>query len=415
VRRFTFARGNAQKVLALPLYALGALASTLVRRKPNLWVFGSGSGVGEGALALLIFARAADPSIRVVWLARNPRDVDDARALGIPAVLKSSWRGFRMTLRARVVVVTHGFGDVNRFGTRGSFVVQLWHGIPFKHINLDSQATLRVPLLSGFGFARSIARRVYARSGRGIGMFATASPTSADRIRTAFALPADRVVVTGDPRDDVLATSSPHEARQRLAALLGAPEATSARVLLYAPTWRDGQRDPAVPDAADWAKIGDYLAATDSLLVVRPHPLGVGDYSPGAVASDRVRMLGADLVGDVTPLLPAVDVLITDYSSIAFDYSLTGGQIVFLAPDFAEYSSSRGVYESFRDFSGGSEVASWPALLGLLERLDSDPAVASQLRAHVDRLGRRMHAFRDGRNTERVYHEIIARLGGSAQ
>lgn len=414
MRRFTFARGNAQKVLALPLYGLGALASTLVQRKPDLWVFGSASGVGEGALALLQFARAADPTIRVVWLAGNARDVNDARALNIPVVLKSGWRGFRMTLRARVIVVTHGFGDANRFGTRGGFVVQLWHGIPFKHINLDSRATFRIPLLSRFGFVQSAVRRVYERSGRGIGMFATASPVAASRIRTAFGLTADRVVVTGDPRDDVLVTSSAHDARERMASLLGEPRATSARILFYAPTWRDGQPDPAIPSAADWTKIGDYLAATDSLLVVRSHPLGVGDYTAGAAASDRIRMFGAELVGDITPLLPAVDILITDYSSIAFDFSLTGGQVLFLAPDVAEYSSTRGIYESFGDFSGGSEVTSWAALLDLLELLDRDPATAAKLRAHVEQLGRRMHSFRDGRNTERVYREVIARLSGSA-
>lgn len=412
MRRFTFARGNARKVLALPLYGLGALASTVVRRQPNLWVFGSGSGVGEGALALLRFAREQDPSIRVVWLARNARDLEDAKALHIPAALGSSWRGFRLTLRARVIVVTHGFGDANRFGTRGGFVVQLWHGIPFKHIHLDSQATLRIPLLSRFGFVRSAVRRVYERSGRGIGMFATASPLAAGRIRTAFGLPANRVAVTGDPRDDVLITSSAHDARERMAALLGEPRATSARILLYAPTWRDGQRDPAIPTAGDWERITAYLAATDSLLVVRSHPLGVGDYTAGGAASDRVRMLGTDLVGDITPLLPAVDVLITDYSSIAFDFALTGGEVLFLAPDVAEYSSSRGVYESFRDFSGGTEVTSWAALLDVLDRLDRDPKFAAQLRAHAEWLGKRVHAFRDGGNTERVYAEIVARLRG---
>src|SRR5665213_763927 len=208
VRRFTFAAGNIRKILALPLYGFGALASRIVRRKDRLWVFASGIGVGEGALALLLHARAADPSLRLVWLARNDRDIADAKALGVPATLKSSWRGFRLTLRARVIVVTHGLGDANRFGTTGGLVVQLWHGIPFKHIGLDSEATLRVPILSRFGPLRAAFRRAYQRTAGGIGMFATASALSAARIRTAFGLPSDRVVVTGDPRDDVLVVGS---------------------------------------------------------------------------------------------------------------------------------------------------------------------------------------------------------------
>ena len=141
--RFTFAKGNAEKVIALPLYALGAVASAIVPRKRGLWAFGSGSGVGEGALALALEARRASDPPNIRWLARNVRDRTDASRLGLTAVPQTSWLGFWITLRAEVLVVTHGFGDVNRFGTRGGFIAQLWHGIPLKHIHLDSPATMR--------------------------------------------------------------------------------------------------------------------------------------------------------------------------------------------------------------------------------------------------------------------------------
>jgi CDP-glycerol glycerophosphotransferase (TagB/SpsB family) len=415
VRRFTFARGNLNKVLALPLYVLGAAASALVTRRQRLWAFGSGSGVGEGSLALLQHVRAVDPKIRVVWLARNARDVADARALRIPVVLKSSWRGFRLTLRARVIVVTHGFGDANRYGTRGAFVVQLWHGIPFKHIQLDSGATFSVPILSRFGFVRSALRGAYARTSRGIGLVAAASPLSAARMRTAFGLPSERVAITGDPRDDVVVTGSTSAAKDRLASLIADSRAMTSRIMLYAPTWRDGEPDPAIPTAADWRALAVYLERVDALLIIRSHPHGVGDYSPGLAVSDRIRMLGSELANDITPLLPGIDVLITDYSSIAFDFALTGRPILYLAPDVAEYSATRGVYEPFRDFSGGAAVTSWNGLLGLLETSDRDPAAARSLLDHSEWLAHRVHAFRDGGNTARVYASILARLDSDTQ
>ena len=409
MRRFTFAAGNARKALALPLYGFGALISLLVPRNGKLWVFGSGSGVGEGALALLLHVRESDPGIRLLWLARNAKDAADAAALGIASVRASSPRGFWATIRARVVVVTHGFGDANRFGVRGALVVQLWHGIPYKHIHLDSPATLQIPFFSRFGAARMLLRHAYERSARGIGMFVTASPLAAARIRTAFALGTDRVVVTGDPRDDILVTETRDGARARVAALLGTAK-LPARILLYAPTWRDGRVDAAVPTAADWPRIAAYLDATDSLLLVRSHPHGAGDYSAGL--SSRVRLLGTDLQADITPLLPAVDTLITDYSSIAFDYSLVGGEIVFLAPDVAEYSLGRGVYEPYGDFSGGSEVITWGAAVDLLELLETNAKTRKALREHTAWLRERAHAFSDGRNTERVFAAIGARLRG---
>jgi CDP-glycerol glycerophosphotransferase len=411
VGRFTFATGNARKVLALPLYGLGTLVSLAVPRSSKLWVFGSGVGVGEGALALLNYAREQDASLHIVWLARKPRDETDARALGIESVRASGPRGFWLTLRARVVVLTHGFGDVNRFGTHDAFVVQLWHGIPFKHIHLDSAETLRIPVLSRFSFVRRTLRAAYRRSARGIRMFTTASPIAAARIKTAFGLPSDRIAVTGDPRDDVLATESRDDARLIVARILGVDQLPD-RVLLYAPTWRDGELDPAIPSAADWARIAGYLEKTDSMLLVRSHPLGAGDYSAGVAASARIRMIGANLQADVTPLLPAFDVLITDYSSIAFDYSLVGGPILFLAPDVVEYSSSRGAYEPYSDFSGGDEVASWGAVVDLLELLDRSKVARDRAVSHSHWLAARMYSFNDGRNTARVYAEIRARLAG---
>src|SRR4051794_6853569 len=128
---FTFRAGNAAGLRRLPLYLVGALATYLVPRSDRLWVFGSGVGPAEGALPLLRLARERLPAgTRLVWLATTRAELVRAGERGLDAVLKSSARGWWLTLRARVIVVTHGLGDANRYATRGGFVVQLWHGIP---------------------------------------------------------------------------------------------------------------------------------------------------------------------------------------------------------------------------------------------------------------------------------------------
>ncbi|WP_166874068.1 CDP-glycerol glycerophosphotransferase family protein [Salinibacterium sp. ZJ450] len=405
---FTFSAGNAAKLLSVPLYALGALATLVVQRRDTLWVFGSGSGVGEGSLELLHTVTTENPQVRAVWLARNTTDLDRARQLRIPAVLKDSWRGFRLTLRARVLVVTHGFGDVNRFAARGGFIVQLWHGIPLKRIHLDAPITFSAPRP-----LRRPLRALYHRAAQGIDLLPAASELAAERLRTAFGLPADRVVVTGDPRDDVLTRGTDEERRARADTLLHAKLGLdgSPRVVLFAPTWRDGAVDPSVPSAADWQLIDEWLQRTDSVLVVRPHPHSVGDYAAGAV-SRRILLLDAARQNDITPVLPAVDVLITDYSSIAYDFALTGRPIFFLAPDVIEYSANRGLYEPYEAFSGGRETRSWAELVSTLGRAETDPQFRAELLAQTERLRNSHHAYTDGRNTQRVYAEILDRLAG---
>jgi CDP-glycerol glycerophosphotransferase len=398
--RFTFGAGNAGKLLRLPLYALGALASLVVPRSSRLWVFGCGIGVGEGALPLYRAARERlDAGTRLVWLATTPAELAEALSLGLDAASKSGWRGFWLTLRARVLVVTHGFGDVSRFGTRGGFVVQLWHGIPLKRLHLDSPATLRVSFLPDHPLVRRLISWAYRRAGRGIQLFPVASELVATRIASAFGVPASRVVVTGDPRDDALTASG-------AAALL---DGDSAHTILYAPTWRDGAPDPAAPSPEQWDAIAAWLERHDAVLYVRAHPLGAGDYASGPARSTRVRMLGADRVRDVNTVLPEVDVLLTDYSSIAFDFALLGRPIVFLAGDLEQYAKRRGLYDPYREFSGGRYATGWAGALELLAAaLEGDPDAVRHSAWLRDE-----YVDVSGGATDRVLDEILARTRGA--
>lgn len=406
--RFTFGAGNAGKLLRLPLYLLGALITLVVPRDRGLWVAGCGIGVAEGAVPVVDAARRLlRGQVRVVWLARDAAELTAATERGWEAVPRSGWRGFWLTLRARVAIVTHGFGDVNRYAVRGATVVQLWHGIPLKRLHLDTPAALRVSFLPDHPLVRRMMAIAYRRSSRMIALFPVSSALVGDRIRTAFGLRPEQLAVTGDPRDDVLLAGDPDQRRARardvLRTALG--ELPQGRVVLYAPTWRDGAPDPAVPSAADWRTIGGWLADADATLLVRTHPLGTGGYREGPETSQRIRLLGSDLLADATAILPAVDDLVTDYSSIAYDFALTGGRSVFLAPDLEQYAKSRGLYESYRDFSGGRHVTNWPEVLLWL---DEDPALSAPHTAwlvgqHVDLL--------DGRATERVLAETLRRAG----
>src|SRR5690606_23996694 len=148
---------------------------------------------------------------------------------------------------------------------------------------------------------------------------------------------------TGEPRVDVLSQGSDAQRRATATTLLTrtGPVLTGQRVLLYAPTWRDGAPDPAVPTAAQWVEIVRLLETRDAILFIRSHPLGAGAYAP-PWSSGRVRMLNSDLLADVTPALPRVDVLITDYSSMAYDVGLLATPVVYLAPDAEQYARERG-------------------------------------------------------------------------
>ncbi|TPX03789.1 hypothetical protein FJ656_15275, partial [Schumannella luteola] len=153
------------------------------------------------------------------------------------------------------------------------------------------------------------------------------------------------------------------------------------------------------------------LDARDAVLLVRAHPLGLGDYAAGPAVSDRIRMLGAHELVDVTPALAGVDELVTDYSSIAYDCALADVPTVFFAPDVELYARKRGLYENYRVFSDDRYVASWQHVLEQLDAVGTDSALGRRLAAHTVWL-REEHVDRlDGRSAERVLAEILARTG----
>lgn len=408
---FSFAAGNTAKLVRLPLYAVARCATALIPRTRDEWVFGCAVGVADGARAL--YERARRDGHDIVWLTADERQAREARVLGVAHLPKGSLRAFWRTARARVVVVTHGFGDVNRYAVAGAFVVQLWHGIPLKRIGLDSPETTRSALLPGLSVVTRALAVFYAATMRQIDVLPAASHLVRGRLESAFGLSDDAVVVTGEPRVDVLSAGAADERRARGRAVLGAGAgplpAESARTILYAPTWRDGDPDPAVPSARQWRVLGEILDRHDAVLYVRSHPLGDGDYAPPSETT-RVRLLGSDGTPDVTPALPAIDVLVTDYSSLAYDVGLVGMPVVYLAPDVEAYSARRGFYGRFEDVAGSGYARDWDEACAQLDAVLGD---AEEYRARAERsrrLSDGVHAFRDGLNTERVYRAIMDRL-----
>jgi CDP-glycerol glycerophosphotransferase len=408
VASFSFGTGNAAKLLRLPMYAAGRMFTLLIPRG-DVWVFGCGAGIGDGALAMLREAQAAGH--RTLWLTRSAQEDAEAKSRGIRTRRRDGLRGWWATVRAGVLIVTHGLGDVNRYGSTDGFVVQLWHGIPLKRIGLDSPVTVQVPArLPAANLLRRLLTIGYRGAAQRIRVLPAASHRSRGRLESAFGLGDDRVVVTGEPRVDVLSAGTDQERRAAASALLTrtGPLLPRQRALLYAPTWRDGAADPAVPTAQQWVRIVRMLEQHDAILFIRSHPLGEGSYSP-PWSSGRVRMLSSELLSDVTPALARIDTLITDYSSMAYDVGLLSMPVVYLAPDVAEYARERGFYGRYEDVAGDDYARDWDATIEQIDAVLSDDAVRAERSARSVALSADMHAFRDGHNARRVYQAIRAR------
>lgn len=406
---YSFASANLAKLAALPRYALGALHSLSVRRDPQLWVIGSDFGLSDGGWAFYQAAMQLPQPPRVIWQVTNQRQRDQAIAAKVAWVDRDSSQGYKLALQAGVIAVTHGLGDVNRYAQRGAVIVQLWHGSPLKKLNLDSPSVLNLGPLGRVPGLNRLMRAMYRTGTKSISVFPVACEEFAVSMRSAFALSADRVVATGEPRGDELFAGTPDELRARSRALWEQtiPDLGARRLILQAPTWRDGEVDPTIPTTEDWARLEEFCERTDSILVIRPHPKSVGDYH---YSSQRIQIIDGSRQPQIMPLLWGVDVLVTDYSSILFDYAVTDNPIVCLAPDLEHYEATRGLYIDYADIAGpGGLLRTWDEVIAHLSAWNEAAELAAakaQTRAIFDRF----ITHRDGRNAERTVDRVLELL-----
>lgn len=408
---YSFAAANLAKLRDVPRYLSGRARAATVRRDPMLWVIGSDFGLSDGGWAFFQAASKLEPTPRLVWQVHNERQRAQAIAADIAWVDRDSSQGYQTALHAGVIAVTHGLGDVNRYGQHGAIVVQLWHGSPLKKLNLDSPSVLNLGSLGRIPGLARLMRAMYRAGTKSISVFPVACAEFVTSMRTAFALGPQQVLAIGEPRGDQL-FGDPDELRAGSRALWEQtlPDLGARRLILQAPTWRDGEVDPTIPSEADWERIEEFCQRTDSVIVIRPHPKSVGDYH---YSSDRVQIIDATRQPEIMPLLWGVDVLVTDYSSILFDYSVSGNPILYLAPDLAHYEATRGLYLDYSDICGpDGRLNTWAETLNRMDAW-SDPLVLAAERANTTAIFDRFITHRDGRNSERTVARVLELLNES--
>ena len=223
----------------------------------------------------------------------------------------------------------------------------------------------------------------YSRLGRGGGPPATSIShknytdviVSADSVRQdfaeAFGVPLNRVHATGAPRSDLFFDLSAQEAiKDRL--LEQVPQLRGRRVILFAPTFRGGQRQTAHYPAnfLDLDRFGEALGPND-LLVLKMHPFI--KRRPVIPPAWRDRIIDLSWYPEFNHLLLVCDLLVTDYSSAIFDYSLLRRPILFYVPDLDQYAKARGFYYPFEDYTYGPVVRDLSSLLANLGTVEVDP------------------------------------------
>ncbi|MFF1558642.1 CDP-glycerol glycerophosphotransferase family protein [Streptomyces sp. NPDC058279] len=244
-------------------------------------------------------------------------------------------------------------------------VVQTWHGTPLKKIGHDIEAV-------HFADQRYLER--VEKEVQNWDILVSPNSFSTPILQRAFGFPGE-MLACGYPRNDILRRPGAQGRAEAIRRSIGLPP--GKKVVMYAPTWRDDQFYAPGKYKFDFRIDLDDARArlgADHVLMVRRHP-NVVDPVPGA--GDGFVFDVSDYP-DMAELSLITDVMITDYSSLMFDFANTGRPILFFTYDLEHYRDTlRGFYFDFEQNAPGP-------LLFDSEQLISAIRHADQVRANYD-------------------------------
>ncbi|MEU9182991.1 bifunctional glycosyltransferase family 2 protein/CDP-glycerol:glycerophosphate glycerophosphotransferase [Streptomyces sp. NPDC048484] len=355
---------------------------------------GRGHGCNPGALEAAFRAHA--PGMRTAWIAE--REFHHTIPTATRKLTPGSAAYWTALARSKYLVDNVGF-DRRLVKRPGQIMIQTQRGTPLKHMGLDLQD--RPAAARGTDFAellRDADQWDYCLSGN------RHSTLVWERV-----FPAGYTMLEyGQPRNDVFHKATPTDVA-RLRETLGIPEGAVA--VLYAPTHRDYRR--AQRTALDLERVLRRLGPRFVLLTRAHHayraPLtGSGsDSSSGSRRSSR--LIDVSDHPSVESLCLASDALVTDYSSLMFDYAGLDRPIVIHADDQEAYEAARGTYFDLCAFPPGAIARSEDELIDIFASGHWRGSRSTQLRAAFRE---RFCPYDDGRAAERVVRRVV--LGETA-
>lgn len=289
-----------------------------------------GRSYGDNPRAISERLHERRPQTKIVWLFTR----DAAKRLGgqlpdyVKPVFYKTKEAFLEQATARVWVDNFTKQRYLTLAKGRQFYIQTWHGDrAIKKICYD----LNLPGES---------RRIEEDCARVL----TASTFGENMFRTAFRYKGE-YVKAGSPRNDILVKSDPAQIRA-VREKLGVGEGT--KLLLYAPTYRD--KDNRLPKSAqvDLDRTLRRLEASTGerwLCLFRDHYLSKGN----ELEAVKDRVVDVTQYEDMSELLLAADLVLTDYSSCALDFIVRDLPAIFYIADWEDYKATRGVYFDVHD------------------------------------------------------------------
>ena len=338
----------------------------LFPRKKGIWLFGTeGERFAENPKYLFLFIVRNHPEISAYWITGSSQTYEALRNLHLPVLRRWSLRGVYFALRAEVYFFSCYASDINFWLSGGAVHVNLWHGVGIKQIEFGiTSGPLKKKMIPSL-----LNRLVEPYRFRRPEYFLSTTRLMSEHFAHCFRIPITSCMEYGYPRTDIFFNEEFRSYCLRLADYSYMLQSLKQhrKTFLLAPTLRDSGESYLEAANLNLGALDRVLATHDSLLIVKLHPSEPNhEIREKFVGLKNVLLWPSDL--DIHPLLPEFDVLITDYSSLYYDFILLERPVIIYTYDRRAYNRESRLFAlNFDENVVGETATNEEQLRNLLE------------------------------------------------
>jgi len=377
------------------------LFSFLIPKKKNLWIFGSwfSKKYTDNSKFLFEYVNKNHKEIEAVWITAEQCVMQELQSKNSKVVYRYSLKGLWYVLRAKSVIFVQGpnediLNGINWYVTKN---IQLWHGTPLKKINYDDN--LCVKNRDFLKFKLFIKKIFFPVMYYKYDFFPACSNEDKKNFASAFLLNSEKVKITGYPRNDIFLNNKQLSKKMLFK-------------IIYMPTFR-GEKESTFDFFTQFAfnqkEIEKKLKEMSAELFLKLHPVNKPNSEILVEINNSENIFFYDENSDIYEELHEFGILITDFSSVYFDYLLTDKPIIFASFDLDEYlTNDRELYYDYDEVTPGPKCKDWNEVIEWIEKFKNNPDLFSDERGKIKN---KFHKYHDGKSCERVYQEILKITG----
>jgi len=320
-----------------------------------------------------LYVHCIREKLDVIMLTDNKEQLQTLQSMQLPAVELESYQAYTLLARAKFVIQDQAniTEEINLLSPKQK-TLQMWHGIPLKRLNkLTTVSYDYLVSTSDFVNETTLSKVIQAKEYKDFGY----------------------------PRNDLLLKKKHDEydllfCDTAMYKLAQKNFGTEHKTILYMPTHRESQEASHIP--LDFASLNTFLADNSMTLILKLHHFVEKLYSHKKSYSN---ILFHSTHGDVYPLLKYTDILITDYSSVYFDFMLLERSIIFFDYDREEYEvNMQGFLYDYEEFTPGVHTKNQVELHKVLKNVECN---------NDENLSSKLYSYIDSSASQRIHKEIL--------